>query len=91
MSHHAHLLADIRKATRAARKAQPFDSVSKADLWNRLQAAERALSASANAAQTAATRAHDYMQGAIGEPRRQFRELRDAAQKVRDIARGERL
>lgn len=82
MSHHSHLLAGIR--SRTPRQAQPFDSVSKADLWERLQAAERALAKARSAAQSAATTAHNYAQGASGDTRRQFLDLRDAAYKARD-------
>lgn len=84
MSHHSHLLAGIR--SRTPRQAQPFDSLSKAELWERLQAAERALTTARNAAQSAATTAHDYAQGSSGETRRQFLNLRDAAYKARDAA-----
>jgi hypothetical protein len=86
MSHHAHLLAGFRR--RAPRVAQPHDEFSKADLWKRLQAAEAALAASANAAQSAATRAHDFAQGLTGEARQQMLSVRDAAYKARDAARG---
>ena len=91
MSHLTALIAEVRKSARHPSKPQPYDGISKADLWDRLQAAERALNAAANAAQTAATSAHNYAQEATGEPRRQFLELRGAAEKVRDIARGDRL
>lgn len=91
MGHLSTLIAEARKSSRHPSKPQPYDGISKSDLWDRLQAAERALSAAANAAQTAATRAHNYAQGADGEARRQFVELRNAAHKVRDIARGDRL
>lgn len=87
MSHLSTLIAEARKSARAPQKPQPYDGFTKAELWERLQAAERALNAAANAAQTAATRAHNYAQGATGEQRRQFIELRDAANKVRDLAR----
>lgn len=82
MSHHSHLLAGIR--SRAPRQAQPFDSLSKAELWERLQAAERALSKARSAAQSAATMAHNYAQGASGEVGRQFLDLRAAVYKARD-------
>jgi hypothetical protein len=62
--------------------------MSKAELWERLQAAERALNAAANAAQTAATAAANYAQGATGEQRQQFLRVKDAAYKARDAARG---
>lgn len=84
MSHHSHLLASLR--TRAPREVQPFDSMSKAQLWEKLQAAEQALSAARNAAQRAATMAHDYAYGARGESRQQLLSLRDAAYKARDAA-----
>jgi hypothetical protein len=83
MSHHSHLLADLRR-NRTPRKPQPFDALSKAELWERLQAAEKALAGARNAAQRAATMAHDYHNEATGETRRQFLSLRDAAYKARD-------
>lgn len=82
MSHHSYLLAGIR--SRTPRQAQPFDSLSKAELWERLQAAEQALAAARNAAQSAATMAHGYAQGASGDSRRQLLAVRDAAYKARD-------
>lgn len=91
MGHLSTLIAEARKSSRHPSKPQPYDGISKSDLWDRLQAAERALTTAANAAQTAATRAHNYAQGATGESRRQFLELRGSAEKVRDIARGDRL
>jgi len=84
MSHHSHLLASLR--TRAPRESQPFDSLTKAELWERLQAAEQALATARSAAQRAATMAHDYAHGATGKTRRQLLSLRDAAYKVRDLA-----
>jgi hypothetical protein len=87
VSNHSHLLADIRRNARTPRAAQPFDKIGKADLWERLQAAEAALVASANAAQSAATTAHDYAQGLTGEARRQMLSVRDAAYKARNAAR----
>lgn len=86
MSHLTNLLADVRKSARSPHKPQPYDGISKADLWERLQAAEAALKASASAAQRAASTAHNYLQGATGDQRRQFTELRDAAYKARDAA-----
>jgi hypothetical protein len=83
MSHHSHLLASIR---RTPRQAQPFDSLSKAELWDRLRAAEQALAGARSAAQSAATMAHNYAQGASGEGRRQMLAVRDAAYKARDAA-----
>jgi transposase len=83
MSHITHLLADLRR-NRTPRKPQPFDSLSKAELWERLQAAEAALSGARRAAQRAATMAHDYAQGTTGEVRQQLLSLRDAAYKARD-------
>jgi len=82
VSHHSHLLAGLRK--RAPRPAQPYDDLSKAELWKRLQAAERAMATAAAAAQTAATLAHNYAQGASGMDRRAFFAIRDAAYKARD-------
>jgi hypothetical protein len=84
MSHLTHLLADVHK--RAPRQAQPFDRISKADLWDRLQAAERALATAQMAAQRAATLAHDCAQGISGEHRHQFLAVRNAAYKARDAA-----
>lgn len=84
MSHHAHLLADLRK--RAPRQTQPFDALSKVELWERLQAAEQALAGARSAAQSAATMAHGYAQGASGDSRRQLLAVRDAAYKARDAA-----
>lgn len=91
MGHLAQLVAEARKSARHPSKPQPYDGINKGDLWDRLQAAERALNAAANAAQTAASCAHNYAQGSTGETRRQLIALRDAAQKARDIARGDRL
>lgn len=84
MSHHSHLLAGLR--TRAPRETQPFDSMTKAELWERLQAAEKALAKARSAAQSAATMAHGYAQGSAGETGRQFLAVRDAAYKARDAA-----
>lgn len=84
MSHLSHLLADVRK--RAPREAKPYDHLSKAALWARLEAAERAMTIAAAAAQTAATLAHNYAQGASGMDRRAFLAIRDAAYKARDAA-----
>lgn len=86
MSNHTHLLADVRKAARAARQAQPFDSMSKAELWQQLQAATNAANGASIAAQSAATMAHNFAQGSTGEQRRQLLEVRDAAYKARDAA-----
>lgn len=85
MSHHSHLLLGVR--SRAPRQAQPFDSLSKAKIWEQLQLAERALSKVRSAAQSAATMAHDYAQGASGEQRRQLLALRDAAYRACDASR----
>lgn len=91
MSHLTTLIAEARKSARSPSKPQPYDGISKSDLWDRLQAAERALDATATASQAAATRAHNYAQGATGEVRRQLLEIRDAAYKARDVAKGDRL
>lgn len=85
MSHISELLAAQRK--RPPREAQPFDRFSKAELWERLQAAQNALVAAGSAAQSAANQAHGYAQGATGERRQQLLSLRDAAYKARDAAR----
>lgn len=86
MGHLTALLADVRK--RPARDPRPFDRFTKAELWERLQAAEKALGAAAGAAQTAATKAHNYAMGAgVGEIGRRFLDVRDAAYKARDAAR----
>lgn len=82
MSHLSHLLADVRK--RAPREAKPYDRFSKAELWERLQSAELAMAKAATAAQTAATLAHNYAQGASGMDRRAFFAIRDVAYKARD-------
>lgn len=84
MGHLTALLADMRK--RPPRDPRPFDRFSKVELWERLQAAEKTLSAASRAAQCAATSAHNYAQGATGEQRRQFLAVRDAAYKARDAA-----
>lgn len=82
MSHLTALLTDVRK--RAPREARPFDSLTKADMWERLQAAEKAMATAAASAQTAATLAHNYAQSASGMDRRAFLAIRDAAYKARD-------
>lgn len=87
MSHLTALIAEARKSARAPSKPQPYDGFSKAELWERLQAAEAALAKAASAAQLAASKAHNYAQGAAGETRRQMVELRNAAYKARDAAR----
>ena len=82
MSHLTALLTDVRK--RAPREPRPFDNLTKAELWKRLQAAEKAMATAAASAQTAATLAHNYAQGASGMDRRAFYTIRDAAYKARD-------
>lgn len=86
VSHLTQLIAEARKSSRHPSKPQPYDGISKAELWERLQAAEAALSAAKRDAQTTATMAHNYAQSATGETRRQFIELRGAAYKARDTA-----
>jgi len=82
VSHLTALLVDVRR--RAPREPQPFDSLTKAELWDRLKAAEKAMATAAASAQTAATLAHNYAQGASGMDRRAFFAIRDAAYKARD-------
>lgn len=84
MGHLAQLVADAHRRPR--RDPQPFDSLTKAALWERLQAAEKALASVASTAQDMATFAHNCAQGAVGEPRRQFFAVRDYAYKARDAA-----
>ncbi len=74
MSNLTKLVAEARKSARHTSKPQPYDGVSKADLWERLQAAERAM----EKFQTAATLAHNFAQGETGEPRRKLFAVRDA-------------
>jgi hypothetical protein len=76
-------LRQLIDTKRTPRNAHPRDSFTKTELWERLQAAERALTVARNSAQSMATQAHDYAQGATGEQRRQFLSLRDAAYAAR--------
>lgn len=85
MSHHSHLLADVRDR-RGRRKPQPFDRFSKAELWAQLQHAKRQLEVAQLEAQRTAAAAHNYLQGAESADRPRFLHLRDAAYRARDAA-----
>lgn len=84
MGHLAQLVADAHR--RPQRDPQPFDRFTKAELWERLRAAEKALASVASITQDVATFAHNCAQGASGEPRRQLFAARDYAYKARDAA-----
>jgi hypothetical protein len=74
MSNHSHLLADVRKAARTPRASRPYDQYTKKELWERLQAAEKAKAKF----QRVATMAHDFAQAETGESRRRLFAVRDA-------------
>ena len=77
------------KRERTPRKPQPFDRFSKAELWERLQTAERRCDRAAVKAQRIAHAAHNEAQGFTGKTRRVLLSLRDLAYKARVVALGE--
>lgn len=91
MSNHTHLLTELRAGTRkaaASKRAElPYARLSKAQLWERLQAAEKALLVTAINSSRLSRAAHGYLQAQAGPARYQMAELRDRSHTIRDAAR----
>lgn len=83
MSNHSHLIG--RKRT--ARKAHPSDRFTKVELWDRLQAAQRALELAGNAAEDARKRARWASATSDTETTRRLRGIEASSTTARNHAR----